>query len=136
MYLATMWLVLRRNPWGYFIGIGAAASWAFANVFVTTFFINSLQQVAQSMHTGHIAVADLVIAVPAWFSNVFVVVGRLWAYSRLPGKSVRDAGRWLSRLRLGSSPSIWRSSSRAIGRSFAECCTRTCLAGSRCRVVG
>ena len=95
IYLATMWLALRRNRWGYFIGIGAAGFWAFANVFVTTFFLNGLQQLAQWMHTGLARRPDLIIAVPAWFSNVFVVVGCLWAYSRLSGKSLADAGRLL-----------------------------------------
>ena len=95
MYLATMWLALRRNRWGYFIGIGAAGFWAFANVFVTTFFPNGVQQFAHWMHTGHMRRPDLIFAVPAWFSNVFVVVGCLWAYSRLPGKSLADAGRLL-----------------------------------------
>jgi len=95
MYLATMWLALRRNRWGYFIGIGAAGLWAYSAVFVNTFFLNGLRQLAHWMRTGHMARADLVIAVPAWFANLFVVVGCLWAYARLPAKSVRDAGRLL-----------------------------------------
>jgi hypothetical protein len=37
----------------------------------------------------------LSIAVPAWFSNFFVVLGCLWAYFRLPGRSLRDAVRFL-----------------------------------------
>jgi len=95
MYLATMWLALRRNRWGYFIGIGAAGLWAYSAVFVNTFFLNGLQQLAHWMRTGRMERADLVIAVPAWFANLFVVVGCLWAYPRLPAKSFRDAGRLL-----------------------------------------
>ena len=35
----------------------------------------------------------MLIAVPAWFSNLLVVVGCLWGYSRLHGKSLFDTGR-------------------------------------------
>jgi len=38
---------------------------------------------------------DLLIAIPAWFSNLFVVIGCIWGYSRLPGKVLGDAGRFL-----------------------------------------
>jgi len=96
MYLAAMWLAMRRNRWGYFTGIGAAGFWAFANVFVTTFFLNGMQQLAHWMRTGHMRRPDLIIAVPAWFANLFVVLGCLWAYARLPGKSFGDAGRLLA----------------------------------------
>jgi hypothetical protein len=54
-----------------------------------------MQQLWQWIHTGHLERPDLLIAVPAWFSNLFVVVGCLWAYSRLPVKSLGDAGRFL-----------------------------------------
>ena len=45
------------------------------------------------MHTGHLARPDLVIAVPAWFSNLFVVVGCLLGYILLPRKSLSDLGK-------------------------------------------
>jgi hypothetical protein len=67
--------------------------WCYTNIFVTSFFRNGLQQVVHWIHTGQLKRPDLIIAVPAWFSNLFVVMGCLWAYSRLPGKSIRDAGR-------------------------------------------
>jgi hypothetical protein len=95
MYLAAMLLALRRNRWGYFIGIGAAAFWCYTNLFVTTFFLNGLQQLSHWIHTGHMRHADILIAVPAWFSNSLVVMGCLWAYARMPGKSLRDTGRLL-----------------------------------------
>jgi hypothetical protein len=93
MYLATLLLALRRNRWGYFIGITAAGFWSYTNIFVTSFFRNGMQQVVHWIHTGQLKRPDLIIALPAWFSNLFVVMGCLWAYSRLPGKSIRDAGR-------------------------------------------
>jgi hypothetical protein len=93
MYIATIALSLRRNRWGYFIGFSAAGLWAYANLFVTTFFVNGLRWLAQSMATGHLAHPDQIIAVPAWFSNVLVVIGCAWAYLRLPEKAVADAGK-------------------------------------------
>jgi len=96
MYFATIVLALRRNRWGYFIGIGAAGFWIYTNLFVTTFFLNGLQQLAHWVRTGQMNRPDLVIAVPAWLSNLLVVSGCFWAYLRLPGKSPRDGGRLLA----------------------------------------
>ena len=96
MYIATIWLGLRRNRWGYFVGISAAGLWDYTNIFATTFFFNGLQQLSLWIHTGHLARPDLLIAVPAWFSNLFVVIGCAWAYSRrVPGKSAADIVRFL-----------------------------------------
>jgi len=95
MYIATMVLGFRRSRWGHFIGISAAGLWDYANIFATTFFFNGLQQLSQWTHTGHLNRPDLVIAVPAWFSNLFLVIGCVWAYSRLPTKSLGDAGRFV-----------------------------------------
>jgi threonine/homoserine efflux transporter RhtA len=60
------------------------------NLFVTTFFPEGLQQLAGWLHTGHVSRADILIAVPAWFSNLLLLVGGLWAYSRLPERSFAD----------------------------------------------
>jgi hypothetical protein len=95
MYVATIALSLRTNKWGYFIGISAAGLWDYANIVATTFFLNGMQQLSQWMHTGHLQRPDLLIAVPAWFSNLLVVIGCLWGYSRLSRKSLGDAGRLL-----------------------------------------
>ena len=95
MYIATIALSLRRNRWGYFIGISAAGFWAYANLFVSTFFVNGLHELTQWVATGNLARPDQLIAVPAWFSNILVVIGCAWAYSRLPTKSFTDSGRLL-----------------------------------------
>ena len=95
MYVATIVLILRGNRWGYFIGLSAAGLWDYASVFATSFFFNGFEQLWQWIHTGRLARPDLLIAVPAWFSNLFVVIGCLWAYARLPRKSPRDVGRFL-----------------------------------------
>lgn len=61
----------------------------------TTFFFNGLQQLSAWAHTGHLVRPDLLIAVPAWFSNFFVVAGCVWAYSRLTTKTASDIVRLL-----------------------------------------
>jgi hypothetical protein len=95
MYIATIVLGLRRNSWGYFIGISAAGLWVYTNLFATTFFFNGLQQLSGWAHTGQLARPDLAIAVPAWFSNLLVVVGCLWGYLRSSANSLRDIGRFV-----------------------------------------
>ena len=95
MYVATIVLVHRRNRWGYFIGFSAAGLWIYANLFATTFFFNGLQQLSHWVHTGRLERADLLIAVPAWFSNLLVVIGCVWGYFQVPTRSLRDAGRLL-----------------------------------------
>jgi len=93
MYVATIMLAFRKSRWGYFIGISAAGLWDYTNIFATTFFFNGLQQLSQWIQTGHLQRPDLLIAVPAWFSNLLVVIGCVWAYSRLPEKALGDAAR-------------------------------------------
>jgi hypothetical protein len=95
MYIATILLALRRNSWGYFIGISAAGLWMYANLFATTFFFNGLEQLSRWIQTGRLARADLLIAVPAWFSNLLVVIGCLIGYFLLRARPLRDAARFL-----------------------------------------
>jgi hypothetical protein len=90
MYIAAMALSFRGSRWGHFIGISAAGLWNYTNLFATTFFFNGLQQLSIWVRTGHLARPDLLIAVPAWFSNFLVVCGCLWAYSRTREKSLGD----------------------------------------------
>jgi hypothetical protein len=90
MYIATIALSLRRNRWGYFVGISAAGFWDYINVCVTTFFRNGLHWLSASLAAGKIQHIDQIIAVPAWFGNLLVIVGCIWAYGRLPQKNPRD----------------------------------------------
>ena len=95
MYLATIVLALRRNRWGYFIGLCAAGLWDYINLFVTTFFRNGLHWLHASIAGGHLQHVDQIIAVPAWTGNFLVVLGCLWAYSRLNEKTAADVVRFL-----------------------------------------
>lgn len=91
MYLATAFLTARRRRLGYFVGISAAGLWDYANLFATSFFFNGLQQLSGWIQTGHLLRPDLLNAVPAWLSNLLIVVGSIWGYSRLSKKPARDA---------------------------------------------
>ena len=93
MYIAAMALSFRGSRWGHFIGISAAGLWNYVNLFVVSFFFNGLQQLALWVRTGHLARPDLLIAVPAWFSNFLVVCGCVWAYWRLRDRRLGDIGR-------------------------------------------
>ena len=95
MYVATIALALRRNRWGYFIGISAAGLWDYANLVATTFFFNGLEQLSRWVHSGYPARPDLLIAAPAWFSNLFIVVGCVWGYLLLQKKSLGDLGKFV-----------------------------------------
>jgi hypothetical protein len=92
MYLAAALLGLRRNKWGYFIGISVAGLWDYINLFVTTFFFAGLHEVSHWVQTGRLARPDLAIAVFAWFSNLAVIIGSCWGYARLKKRSVTDLG--------------------------------------------
>jgi len=92
MYVAAMVLAVRRSKWGYFIGLSAAGLWDYTNLFATSFFFNGLQVLAHWIQTGQLKRPDLLIAVFAWFSNLMVVAGSIWGYSRLANKGLRDVG--------------------------------------------
>jgi hypothetical protein len=62
-----------------FVGLSAADLWDYANILATSFVFNGFEELGQWIHTGRLARPDLLIAVPAWFSNFFVVIGCLWA---------------------------------------------------------
>jgi hypothetical protein len=102
MCVATMVFSFQGSRWGHFIGISAAGFWNYANIFATTFFFNGLEQLAAWVRTGHLARPDILIAVPAWFSNLLVICGCLWAYYRLREKSLADTWRFLATFALSS----------------------------------
>lgn len=95
MYIAAMALSLRRNRWGYFIGFSAAGFWNYVSLCVTTFFASGLHWLSASLAARQIQHVDQIIAVPAWIGNLLVIVGCIWAYTKLPKKNLRDAVRFV-----------------------------------------
>lgn len=95
MYIAAIALSFRGSRWGYFIGFSAAGLWDYANIFATTFLRNGFEELSRWFHTGQLGRPDLLIALPAWFSNLLVIIGCLWAYGRREEKSLGDVGRLL-----------------------------------------
>jgi hypothetical protein len=93
MYVATVVLAIRRNRWGYFIGIATAGFWDYLNVFVTTFLRSGLHWLSVSMQSGHVRHPDQIIAVVAWIGNLLIVIGGIWGYARLPKKTPSDVVR-------------------------------------------
>ncbi len=93
MYLAAVGLSLRRNRWGYFVGISCAGMWDYITVFVNPFLRNGLHWLSASLETGKLMRLDQIVAVPASTGNLLVVLGSVWAYSRLPHKARTDLAR-------------------------------------------
>ena len=93
MYLAAVVLSLRRNRWGYFVGLSCGGLWDYITVFVNPFLRNGLHWLFASLETGKLTRPDQILAVPAWVGNLLVVFGSLWAYSRLPDKERADLAR-------------------------------------------
>jgi hypothetical protein len=98
MYLAAVGPSLRRSRWGYFVGLSAAGLWNYITVFVNPFLRNGLHWLYASLATGSLMRLDRIIAVPARFGNLLVVLGSLWAYSRLRDKHRADLARLCSHL--------------------------------------
>jgi len=94
MYVVATALALRRNRWGWFVGLSAAAFWDYTSLFVTSFFTSGLHWLAVSIGGGRLQRADQIVAVPAWIGNLLAIVGALRGYGRSPEKSRRDWARF------------------------------------------
>lgn len=95
MYIATIWLSLRHNRWGYFVGISAAGFWNYTTLFVNTFFLSGIRWLSAWISTGELRRLDQIIAVPAWIGNLLVLTGCVWAYAKVADKRRGDALRLL-----------------------------------------
>jgi len=96
MYVATLWLALHRNRWGYFIGISAAGLWDFSGLFVNNFVMSGLRWLMAWIHSGQLKHVDQIIAIPAFTGNFLVLAGCLWGYARLPQNPLSDSVRFLA----------------------------------------
>jgi hypothetical protein len=67
--------------------------WDYITVFVNPILRNRLHWLFALLETGKLMRLDQIVAVPAWIGNLFVVLGSVWAYSRLPHKARADLAR-------------------------------------------
>lgn len=99
MYLATLAASLKRDKWGYFLGISIALFWDYTNLCVTTFLHAGLDQLSILVSTGKLPHPEYFIAVPAWTANLILLCSCAWAYARLErNKQGSDVLRWLAAL--------------------------------------
>lgn len=90
MYLAAIALIWNSSKWGYFVGFGAALFWNYTTLFVNTFLKNGWEQGQILLHSGQLPRPDLFISVPAWASNLAVLVGCLIGYLLASNKKWSD----------------------------------------------
>ena len=95
MYIVAVYLSVRGNRWGYFIGISAAAFWNYISLFVNNFFSSGAHWLLTSISTGELKHLDQIVAVPAWIGNFALMLGGIWAYSKLRAKGPADVIRLL-----------------------------------------
>ena len=84
LYIATVVLSIRRNRWGYFIGISTALFWDYALFFTSPLFSELMRNPAQP---------DVLVQTLAWVGNLAIVMGCLWGYRRLAVRPRADWGR-------------------------------------------
>jgi len=84
LYVATVVLSARGSRWGYFIGISTAAFWNYALFFTSPLFSDLVKTPTRP---------DVLLQTLAWFGNVAIIAGSLWAYSRLGDRRRADWGR-------------------------------------------
>ena len=89
IYVTTIVLSRRRNRWGWFIGISAAALWNYLIMFASPIVRMLIDQLSHGPLRPDILLQGL-----AWFANLAIIAGGLWAYYRQPGRSRADLARF------------------------------------------
>lgn len=74
----------RNSPWGFGAGCFKSGFWNSANVFVTGFVLDGLEDLALLLRTGQLASPDLMIPVVAFTGNCLVFFACLVAFLRSP----------------------------------------------------
>lgn len=84
MYLSAIYLSIRQDPWGYFIGASAAGFWDATALFGSPLFVELFSQWR----------SDSVLQGLAWLANLAIVVGSVLGYRRLGVRSRHDMARF------------------------------------------
>ncbi len=85
IYVVAIILSRRQNRWGPLIGVSAAGLWDYLGLFGFPLFADWLAQPGRP---------DLLLQVVAWFANLVVIIGGVWAYARRPDRARADLARW------------------------------------------
>ena len=86
LYIATVVLSIRGSRWGFFIGVSTAAFWDYALFFTSPLFSDLVKTPTRP---------DVLVQTLAWFGNVAIIAGCVWAYSRLTDRRRADWGRFM-----------------------------------------
>ena len=124
----------RRETLGIFPG-SRPLDYGFTQTFLRQLFSNGLQQLSAWIHTGYLARRTW-ITVPAWFSNLLVVVECLQAIP-IFAKSLRDLSRFVLAFALTTSflaLDMALFQPRYLGL-FLACCTTWLIREQKFRVV-
>ena len=95
-YLAAAVLCVRRQKFGYMLGVASGAFWLWTAGMLTTFVRNGFERVTMLVRTGHVDRPDILIAAPAACVTGGLVLFSLWGYSRLRPKSRWDLGLFIA----------------------------------------
>ena len=86
IYIAAIFLSIRRSRWGYFIGISAAGLWNYATFFTSPLFVDVWHRLGRP---------DVLIQGSGWLGNLLIIIGSVWAYAWRPDRSPADIGRFV-----------------------------------------
>ena len=99
-YIAAAALCMRRQKFGYMLGVASGGFWLWTAGTLTTFVRNGFERVTMLLRTGHVDRFDILIAAPAACVTGGLVLFSLWGYSRLRTKAWIDLGSFVAALAL------------------------------------
>jgi hypothetical protein len=83
IYVATVALALRNNPFGFGSGFVVGGFWTYTNLFHTSFIVDGANQLLLAVRTGQIRRPDLIIGVIAAAGHFVLIAACLLAFLRL-----------------------------------------------------
>jgi hypothetical protein len=90
-YLLAAGFCLRRNTFGYALGLVGGVFWIWMAGFLSTFIRNGFERLEMLFRTGAVDRPDVLIAVPAAMATAGLALCCVLGYARRPNKSWRDA---------------------------------------------
>jgi hypothetical protein len=97
-YVAAALRCVRRQMFGYMLGVAGGGFWLWTAGTLTTFVRNGFERVTMLLRTGHVDRPDILIAAPAACVTGGLVLFSLWGYSRVRPKSWTDLGLFIAAL--------------------------------------